>query len=109
MKRLLFSLVLLVNASSRAADVPGSYMRTASHLPVNSYEMMISPSFVVTDKGGAYMSAELRYQPYEAFGAGFGFGAGELGFNFGAHGVWSILPHLQLVPQRENLKLQSGA
>ena len=35
---------------------------------------------LVTDKGGAYMSAELRYQPYEAFAAGFGFGAGEMGF-----------------------------
>ena len=74
-------------------------MRQATQLPVNTYEMLISPSYVVTEKGGAYLSAELRYQPYEAFAAGFGFGAGELGFNFGAHGVWNIAPHLKLVPQ----------
>lgn len=97
--RFLFALVLVVGVTARAADVPGSYMRTATQLPVNSYEMMISPSYVVSDRGGAYMSAELRYQPYEAFAAGFGFGAGEMGFNFGVHGVWSVMPHLKLVPQ----------
>ncbi len=97
--RFLFALLLAVGVTARAADVPGSYMRTATQLPVNSYEMMISPSYVMSEKGSAYMSAELRYQPYEAFGAGFGFGAGELGFNFGMQGVWSVLPQLKLVPQ----------
>jgi hypothetical protein len=99
MKRFLSALAAFVVVSSYGADVPGSYMRTANQLPVNSYEMMISPSYVMGSNGGAYLSAELRYQPYEAFAAGFGFGAGELGFNFGAHGVWNLLPHLQLVPR----------
>lgn len=95
----LFAALLLVSGFARAADVPGSYMRTATQLPVNTYEMLVSPSYVVSGKGGAYLSAELRYQPYEAFAAGFGFGAGELGFNFGVHGMWNIAPHLKLVPQ----------
>lgn len=99
MKRFALGLALFLGLSSVAADVPGSYMRTATQLPVNSYEMLISPSYIMTGKGGAYLSAELRYQPYDAFAAGFGFGAGELGFNFGVHGVWNVLPQLKLVPQ----------
>jgi hypothetical protein len=98
MKRTLLALAFVVGTASFAADIPGSHMRTATQLPVNTYEMMISPAFVMGGKG-AYLSAEIRYQPYEVFQAGFGFGAGELGFNFGVHGVWNILPQLKLVPQ----------
>lgn len=99
MRRALFLSALLSLFSARAADVPGAYMRTANQMAANTYEVMISPSYVLTDGGGAYMNAELRYQPYEAFGTAFGFGAGELGFNFGLQGIFHVAPQMKLVPR----------
>jgi hypothetical protein len=48
--------------------------------------------------GGAYLTSELRYQANEDFGAGFGFGAGEVGFNVGANGTWYIAPDVDSQP-----------
>lgn len=74
-----------------AADVPGGMTRSASIFSVGSYQLVVSPAFTIAP-GGAYLSAEMRHQTNEDFGVGFGFGAGEVGFNFGFNGVWHFLP-----------------
>jgi len=76
-----------------AADIPGGLMRTANSLVPNSYEVMLSPGYLVSP-GGSYLSSELRYQPDEEIGIGFGFGSGQVGYNFGVHGIWYIFPDL---------------
>lgn len=99
MKRAFSVFCVLFGLAATAADVPGGAMRSATHLPNRSYEMILAPTYVLSGEGGAYLNSELRYQPYEEFGTGFSFGAGELGFNFGVSGVWHVLGHLQLIPR----------
>ena len=77
--------------SVQGADLPGGNLRSAEKLPANTYELLVSPSYVMAD-GGAYLTSELRYQPFDTLGVGFGFGAGELGFNFGFNSVWFVVP-----------------
>lgn len=73
-----------------AADVPGGFVNTGDILPTNTYELLISPAYTISPTAGAYLTSEIRYQPNEDFGAGFGFGAGEIGFHFGVHGTWYV-------------------
>lgn len=84
-------------SSAFGAAVPGGLIRTAESFSVNTYELVLSPAYTISPSG-AYLSSEIRYQPTEDLGAGFGFGAGEVGFNFGAYGVWHILPDLSAQP-----------
>jgi len=92
----LTALIIGVN-SATALDKPGGLTRTAVGLPTNSYEMLLSPAYTISP-AGAYLTSELRFQPSEDLGVGFGFGAGEIGFNFGANGVWFIAPDLEAQP-----------
>lgn len=80
----------LVSMAS-GVDIPGGLTRSAERFEVGSYQLVVSPGFTIAP-GGAYLSAELRHQTNEDFGVGFGFGAGEVGFNFGFNGVWHLLP-----------------
>ena len=79
--------------SALAADVPGGINRTAEGLPEQTYELMLSPSYTM-QPAGAYLSSEVRFQPNQDFGAGLGFGAGEVGYHFGVNGAWYLLPDL---------------
>ncbi len=96
--KFLLTLAVLFSTFALAADRPGGLTRTATNLKAQTYELMLSPAYTIAP-GGAYLTSELRFQPSEDIGLGFGFGAGELGFNFGVHGVWNVLPQLKLVPQ----------
>lgn len=89
-KNLVLTLLSLFCLSSLAADIPGGMNRSAEVLPSNSYEMLLSPGFTI-EPGGAYLSSEVRYQANEEMAAGMGFGAGEVGFNFGLTGTWYVL------------------
>ena len=89
-KNFLCTLVTLFSLASVAADIPGGMNRSAEVLPSNSYEVLLSPGFTL-EPSGAYLSSEVRYQANEEMAAGLGFGAGEVGFNFGLSGTWYIL------------------
>ena len=95
MKRII-CLSLLVTSLAMAADLPGGLIRTADN-SINKFEMVLSPS-VDLSPGGAFLSSEFRYQATEDVGLGLGFGAGELGFNFGANAIWYISPDLPSQP-----------
>ena len=97
MKLLTLICVLIFSVAGMAADIPGGLMRTSEGLPNNTYELILSPSYTFKPNG-AYLSSEIRYQPNEDFGAGLGFGAGEIGFNIGVNGTWYILPDLANQP-----------
>ncbi len=89
--RNLICFLSIATSISFAADIPGGLARSAERFGVGSYQLVVSPAFTIAP-GGAYLSSELRHQSDEDFGVGFGFGAGEVGFNFGFHGVWHLLP-----------------
>ncbi|MCX6101992.1 MAG: hypothetical protein NT000_01850 [Proteobacteria bacterium] len=92
-----FLAVVTLCASAFSADIPGGLARISEGLPNNTYEVALSPAYTL-QPGGAYLTSELRYQANEDFGAGFGFGAGEIGFNFGANGTWYIAPDVDSQP-----------
>lgn len=102
MQQRFFQLVLsflVVSSAVFAAAVPGGLVRSAEGFSQNTYELMLSPAYALADsKGGMYLSSELRMQPSQDIGAGFGFGAGELGFNFGAYATWYVLPDTSSQP-----------
>lgn len=87
----------LLSFSAIAVEVPGGLIRTAEGTKAETYELVLSPVYVMSPSG-AYLSSELRYQTNEDFAVGFGFGAGEIGFNFGVNGTWHILPDLDRQP-----------
>jgi len=89
-KNFFWTSISLFCLSSFAADIPGGMNRSAEVLPSNSYEMLLSPGFTL-QPSGAYLSSEVRYQANEEMAAGLGFGAGEVGFNFGLAGTWYVL------------------
>ena len=95
----LLSLVaaFVLGSASFSADSPGGLARISEGLPNNTYEVALSPAYTLSP-GGAYLTSELRYQANEDFGAGFGFGAGEVGFNVGANGTWYIAPDVDSQP-----------
>ncbi len=94
----IFSIIsLFLGQALSATDVPGGLIRTAESLKINTYELVLSPQYVISEKG-TYLTSELRYQVNEDLSTGFGFGSGELGFNFGAHGVWHVSPDLDYQP-----------
>jgi hypothetical protein len=98
MKRHLFMIAALaVSAVSFCADIPGGLARISEGLPNNTYEVALSPAYTLSP-AGAYLTSELRYQANEDFGAGFGFGAGEVGFNLGVNGTWYIAPDIDSQP-----------
>jgi hypothetical protein len=84
---------LMTNQVAEAADVPGGLIRNAEGMPSKTFEVVLSPGFII-DPGGAYLGSEVRYQAGEDVGLAFGFGSGEIGFNFGANGTWYILPDI---------------
>lgn len=88
-KFLTLSLVLLSGVSF-ALDIPGGMNKSTEMLQADTYEMMISPGYTFKPSG-AYLATEVRYQASQEFGTGFGFGAGEVGFNFGLTGTYHIL------------------
>lgn len=90
LRNFILTLLSLFCLSTLAADIPGGMNRSAEALPSNSYEMLLSPGFTL-DPQGAYLSSEVRYQANEEAAAGFGFGAGEVGFNFGLTGTWYVM------------------
>lgn len=93
-----FVLVGFLSATlATAADRPGGLTRTAVNLKAQTYELLLSPAYTIAP-GGAYLTSELRFQPSEDLGLGFGFGAGEIGFNFGGNAVWHILPDVKSQP-----------
>lgn len=94
---LVVSCLVFLSATSLAVDVPGGLIRTAEGTKAETYELVLSPVYVMSPSG-AYLSSELRYQANEDFAVGFGFGAGEVGFNFGINGTWHILPDLDRQP-----------
>jgi len=82
---------------AHATDKPGGLTSTAVGLPTNTYEVLLSPAYALSP-GGAYLSSEMRMQPWEDVGLGLGFGAGELGFNVGGNGTWFVSPDLSNQP-----------
>ncbi|MBM4302998.1 MAG: hypothetical protein FJ116_03135 [Deltaproteobacteria bacterium] len=97
MRHLLGFVSLALSFAAFSADIPGGLARISEGLPNNTYEVALSPAYTL-NPGGAYLTSELRYQANEDFGAGFGFGAGEVGFNFGANGTWYIAPDIDSQP-----------
>ncbi len=97
MRQLLWVAAITLSAFTFAADIPGGLARISEGLPNNTYEVALSPAYTL-NPGGAYLTSELRYQANEDFGAGFGFGAGEVGFNFGVNGTWYIAPDVDSQP-----------
>lgn len=89
-RNFILTLLALFCLSTLASDIPGGMNRSAEVLPSNSYEMLLSPGFTL-QPAGAYLSSEVRYQANEEMAAGFGFGAGEVGFNFGLNGTYYVL------------------
>lgn len=89
--------VISITSSFVRAEVPGGLIHTAETLPPNTYELVLSPE-VTFSPGGVYLSSELRYQPNEDIGVGFGFGSGQVGYNFGVHGIWHLLPDMVSQP-----------
>jgi hypothetical protein len=97
MRYLLGLVSIALSFSAFSADIPGGLARISEGLPNNTYEVALSPAYTLKP-GGAYLTSEFRYQANEDFGAGFGFGAGEVGFNFGANGTWYIAPDIDSQP-----------
>ncbi|MFM8316644.1 MAG: hypothetical protein ACKOA8_20370 [Deltaproteobacteria bacterium] len=97
MRHLLWVAAFALSATLFSADIPGGLARISEGLPNNTYEVALSPAYTLKP-GGAYLTSELRYQANEDFGAGFGFGAGEVGFNFGVNGTWYIAPDVDSQP-----------
>lgn len=97
MRHLLVLASFVLSTAAFSADIPGGLARISEGLPNNTYEVVLSPAYTLKP-GGAYLTSELRYQANEDFGAGFGFGAGEVGFNFGANGTWYIAPDVDSQP-----------
>jgi len=93
----ILSIFVLISSWAVGADVPGGLMRTGTAVKPETYELVLSPAIVMAPTG-AYLSSELRYQASEEFETGFGFGAGEVGFNFGGHGTWLIFPDTDSQP-----------
>jgi hypothetical protein len=91
-----FIALSLLSSFAMAVDLPGGISRTAN-TPTNTYELMLSPSYALSP-GGAYLSSQFRMQMGDEVGVGLGFGAGELGFNFGGEGVWFIAPDTSSQP-----------
>ncbi|NDG28261.1 MAG: hypothetical protein EB120_13935, partial [Proteobacteria bacterium] len=90
LRNFILALLVLFCLSTLASDIPGGMNRSAEVLPSNSYEMLLSPGFTLRP-AGAYLSSEVRYQANEETAAGFNFGAGEVGFNFGLNGTYYLL------------------
>ncbi len=82
---------LTLSAQVYGVDRPGGLVSTATSIPKNTYEVILSPAYAVSP-GGAYLSSELRMMPWDDVGLAFGFGAGELGFNIGGNGTWFVSP-----------------
>jgi len=97
MRHLILVAAFTLSAATFSADIPGGLARISEGLPNNTYEVALSPAYTLKP-GGAYLTSELRYQANEDFGAGFGFGAGEVGFNFGINGTWYIAPDIDSQP-----------
>lgn len=98
----LFIGVSFISSLGFAADVPGGLLRTAEPVSVNTYEVMMAPSF--TGRGdesepGMFLTTEFRYQVFTPLNVGFGLGAGQTGFNFGANASWNVLPAVEFTPQ----------
>ena len=81
----------LFTCVAMANDIPGGTTRSAEKFKVGSYQIVVSPALTIAPEG-AYLTAELRHQTNEDMGVGFGFGAGQVGFNFGFNGIWHLLP-----------------
>jgi hypothetical protein len=71
-------------------------MRVAEQSSPYTYELLLAPS--ISFPGLAYLNSEIRYQASEEIGVGFGFGSGELGFNFGPNMVWNVIPDTSTQP-----------
>jgi len=99
LKLFVFGLFLSFGFSSLslAADTPSALMRVAESADVYSYEVLLTPQYLI-DPDGSYLSSELRYQLSEDWGAGVGFGSGQIGFNIGGHAVWYVTPDLKSQP-----------
>lgn len=96
-RTLIFSFFGFLTALSFGGEVPGGLIRSSEAMATDTYEFVLSPAYTFKPSG-AYLSSEIRYQANEDFGAGFGFGAGEVGFNFGLNGVWYVFPDLSSQP-----------
>jgi hypothetical protein len=96
-RHLFLSFMLFFSVFSYAAELPGGLTRTSEAMANNTYEFVLGPGYSFSPNG-AYLSSEIRYQANEDFGAGFGFGAGESGFNFGLNGSWYVFPDLHNQP-----------
>jgi hypothetical protein len=94
MKKLLLATIFSLNLI--AADIPGGQMRVAEQSSPYTYELLLAPS--ISFPGLAYLNSEIRYQASEEIGVGFGFGSGELGFNFGPNMVWNVIPDTSTQP-----------
>ncbi len=101
----LAAVLFMSQTNAVAMDVPGGLIRSADSLPTNTYELVLTPGYTFRPNG-AYMTSEIRYQPNEDFGVGFGFGAGEAGFNFGMNGSFFIVPDTSNQP---GVSLLAGA
>lgn len=97
LRRISIAVGILAYQTLFAADIPGGLIRTAESMRHNTYELMLSPEYLISEEG-SYLSSELRYQLNDDIGMGLGFGSGQVGFNFGAHGVWYLLPELESQP-----------
>lgn len=91
LRKLFLATALVVSSIGFAMEKPGGFNQIAVNSTAGTYEVLLSPS-VTLNPDGAYLSSELRYQASEDIGVGFGFGAGEVGYNFGGHGIWYVLP-----------------
>src|ERR1019366_4897830 len=86
----LFSFILASNFAL-AMEKPGGLTQTAVNATQGTYEVLLSPAYLISPNG-MYLSSQMRYQATEDISVGFGFGAGEVGYNFGGQGVWYVLP-----------------
>ncbi len=89
--------LMLAVSSVYAVDKPGGLTSTAAGLPTNTYEFLLSPAYAISP-AGAYLSSEVRMQPWEDVGIAAGFGAGELGYNLGGNATWYIAPDIKGQP-----------
>ncbi len=101
MRSLIALCLIVASVAASGRDVPGGYLTNAERRDLYAYEMVLSPT-VMLSPSGAYLSSQVRYQAFDRVGTGFGFGAGELGFNFGGNAIWYLeldkdLPHLALL------------
>lgn len=82
-------LIVAFSLVAEGRDVPGGFLTNAEKRDLYAYEMVLSPT-VMLSPSGAYLTSQVRYQAFERLGTGFGFGAGELGFNFGGNAVYYL-------------------